>query len=393
MTESFPSAARDQTSLRRVNELSVLAVLRAGESQPLREVAEATGLSWRTTQVVAEALEAHGWLASTETDIGNRRSVGRPARHYRFRPGVGHVVGIDVGTRRVQVQVADLAATTVADSHEAVSPRDSATTRLAAAERALRAALQSAGLDPADIWAAVMGTSGVVGPDGTVTASTLLPGWSGLHPAERLGAVLPCRIEVANDSNLAALAERWLGHRAPTMLYLMTGVRLGAGLVIGGQLHRGSTGAAGEIGALRGVGWHDAADRLIAHGDGDPAADPATAADQVFQKARNGDPAALGAVDRFVADIAHGATAMVLTLDPDLVVLGGGFAGAADLLLPRLADELARSCLHPPRLQASGLGDDAVIRGALRLALDAVEQRITSLDSAVPLTPAAIRPN
>ena len=395
MTESFPSAARDQTPLRRVNELSVLAVLRAGAARPLREISDITGLSFRSAQVVAEALEGNGWLAEAEPDPGSgpaRRAVGRPARRYRFRAEAGHVVGIDVGTHHVEVFVADLAADVVGSHRTGVSPGDSALTRLAAAESTLSRALKAARLKPADVWAAAMGTSGVIGPEGTVAASALLPGWSGLNPGLLLSAALPCPVEVANDANLAALAERWLGHGAQTMIYVLAGVRLGAGLVIGGQLHRGAAGAAGEIGALRGVGWHDAADRLAATaGGGASGADRAEAAARVFEAARAGSPVATAAVDRFAADLAGGITAMALTVDPELVVLGGGFSGAADLLLPRLEAELSTTLLHLPRLEASALGDDAVAHGALRLALDTVDARMTSLDSTVALSPEAIR--
>ncbi|TCC06263.1 ROK family protein [Kribbella soli] len=392
VTGSFPRAATDQTLLRRVNELSVLAALRGNEPRPLREVADATGLSWRSAQVVTEKLGAQGWLAETEADAGDKR-MGRPARRYRFRAEVGYAVGLDVGPRQVRVIIADLAATVVSSQQVDVSPEDTADARLAIAEQVLRAALSAAGIQPDDVWAAALGTSGVVAPDGTIT-SVLLPGWTGLNPGTRLAAALPCPVAVVNDANLAALAERWRGFSAETMIYLLVGMRLGAGLVVGGSLHTGSGGAAGEIGMLRELGWHDAARRLAAT----PidaltmsAEDSDLAAMRVFQAARDAHPAALAAVDRFAADVARGVAAMVLTVDPELVVLGGSFSHAADLLLPRLEALLAETCLHTPRLAASELGDNAVAYGALRLALDTVNQRMTSLDSATPLIPAAIR--
>ncbi|MCX4398696.1 MULTISPECIES: ROK family protein [unclassified Streptomyces] len=394
MTESFPLPARDQTPLRRVNELSVLAVLRDGAPRSLREVSHATGLSWRTTQVVAEGLGTHGWLAETEaaSEIAGRKAVGRPARRYRFRAEAGHVVGLDIGVHRVQVLVADLAAEVVGSGSAMVSPRDPAPDRLAAAQGALNAALAEARLAPADIWAAAMGTSGIVGPDGTVTTSALLPGWNGLNPGKLISPSLHCDVEVANDANLAALGERWRGHGAKTVIYVLVGTRLGAGLIIDGRLHRGAAGAAGEIGALRGAGWPDAAERLATTDIGEGAAgDRDHAAYRVFAAARAGNQAARAAVDRFAADIAHGIAAMVLTIDPELVVLGGGFSHAADLLLPRLGAELAGTCPHLPLLKASALGDDVVALGALRLALDTVDQRLTELGSAEPLTAAAIR--
>lgn len=392
VTGVFPRAATDQSLLRRLNELSVLGALRGNGARPLREVADATGLSWRSAQVVTEKLGEQGWLAETEAEADDKR-IGRPARRYRFRSEAGYVVGLDIGQRKIRVIIADLDATVVSSHQVEVSAEDSADARLESADQALRAALATAGIQPQNVWAVTMGTSGVIAPDGTIT-SVLLPGWTGLDPRTRLTAVAPCPVTVVNDANLAALAERWRGRSAENMIYLLVGMRLGAGLIISGKLHTGSGGAAGEIGMLQGSGWNDASERLAAT----PVApvnesteDRDLAATRVFQAARESHPAALAAVDRFAADLARGVTPMVLTVDPELVVLGGSFSHAADLLVPRLETLLAGTCVHTPQLAASELGDDAVAYGALRLALDTVDQRIASLDSASPLIPAAVR--
>ncbi|RBQ18320.1 transcriptional regulator [Spongiactinospora rosea] len=384
----MPGAARDQTMLRRANELTVLAVLRDGTPRVMRDIADQTGLSWRTASVVTESLEGHGWLAGTEADAGDKR-LGRPARRYRFRAEAGHVAGIDIGAHAICVYLADLAGTIVGMHRVRVSPGEPAADRLAAAEATVQAALDAAQLGNADVWAAAVGTTGIVGLDGVVTKSAVLPGWTGVDLGGRMGALLGRPVTVANDSNLAVLAEHWRGHRADTMIYLLVGVRLGTGLVIRGQLHRGAAGAAGEIGEIGEIGWSDAAQRLAAAAPGH-LADLDGAARHVFAAARHQDPAAVAAVDRFATDIARGLTAMVLTIDPDVVVLGGGFAYAADLLMPRIDQRLGETCPHSPRLATSRLGDEAVGLGAVRLALDTVEQRITGLSSGTPLTPAAI---
>ncbi|WP_157997084.1 ROK family protein [Kribbella rubisoli] len=341
---------------------------------------------------MTEKLGEQGWLAETEAEADDKR-IGRPARRYRFRSEAGYVVGLDIGQRKIRVIIADLDATVVSSHQVEVSAEDSADARLESADQALREALATAGIQPQNVWAVTMGTSGVIAPDGTIT-SVLLPGWTGLDPRTRLTAVAPCPVTVVNDANLAALAERWRGRSAENMIYLLVGMRLGAGLIISGKLHTGSGGAAGEIGMLQGSGWNDASERLAAT----PVApvnespeDRDLAATRVFQAARESHPAALAAVDRFAADLARGVTPMVLTVDPELVVLGGSFSHAADLLVPRLETLLAGTCVHTPQLAASERGDDAVAYGALRLALDTVDQRIASLDSASPLIPAAVR--
>ena len=71
----------------------------------------------------------------------------------------------------------------------------------------------------------------------------------------------------------------------------------------------------------------------------------------------------------------HDVAALVLALDPELVVIGGWAAGLDGVLEP-LRDELARYCLRPPDVRLSVLGEEAVATGALRLALDHVEEQL-----------------
>ncbi|MEV1169269.1 hypothetical protein [Nonomuraea sp. NPDC049784] len=66
----------------------------------------------------------------------------------------------------------------------------------------------------------------------------------------------------------------------------------------------------------------------------------------------------------------------MLTMDPELVVLGGGLLGAGELLAAPLREELAELCLFPVRVETSELGGESVALGAVRLALDHVEHAI-----------------
>ncbi len=84
-------------------------------------------------------------------------------------------------------------------------------------------------------------------------------------------------------------------------------------------------------------------------------------------------------VGAFVADLATGVAATVLTVDPQLVVIGGGLSQAGDLLAEPLRAELARLCLFPVQVETSILGDESVAMGAVRLALDRVEEELFSV--------------
>jgi predicted NBD/HSP70 family sugar kinase len=95
----------------------------------------------------------------------------------------------------------------------------------------------------------------------------------------------------------------------------------------------------------------------------------------LFAAAKEGNLAAVAAIDRIAARLARGLAAACLVLDPDLIVLGGGVSRAGDTLLTAVGRHLRVRTLVPPRLALSALGDTAVALGAVRSALDDVERR------------------
>jgi len=269
--------------------------------------------------------------------------------------------------------LADLDGTVIHSARSAVTPDADPVTRLTAMDTAIADCLAGAGMDADDLWAITVGVTGPVDATGRTTLFTPLPGWTSVNPAEHLGARFAAPIQVENDCKLAAVAERWHGvaRDADDIVYLMAGMRTGAGLIIDGTLRRGYGGAAGEIGALR-------LPATVASDD---------AAAWVFSAARAGDKAAQTAVRRYVRDLAVGTAALVLTLDPQIVVVGGGYSRSADILLEPLERELQRLCLRVPEIRASSLGDESVALGALRLALDEVDIRLFGTGLSAPLPP------
>lgn len=103
---------------------------------------------------------------------------------------------------------------------------------------------------------------------------------------------------------------------------------------------------------------------------------------RVFALAKQGDFGAEQAMERFTQRLVHDVAALVLALDPELVIIGGWAAGLDGVLDP-LRDELSRYCLRPPRVTLSLLGEAAVATGALRLALDHVEEQLFAVEGTV----------
>jgi predicted NBD/HSP70 family sugar kinase len=192
---------------------------------------------------------------------------------------------------------------------------------------------------------------------------------------------------VENDANLAAVAERWRGAAKDVddMVYVLAGLHTGAGVVIGGRLHRGRWGAAGEVGTLPELGLRDtAADLAGADGPFGPEGRADRAAEKVLTAARAGDPAALARVDQVAGRVARGIAAMVLALDPEMVIVGGALTLAGDVLVGELRRHVLPLCLGPTRIEASTLADESVGLGAVRLALDHIEDDLLRLAPSPP---------
>ncbi|GAA4681820.1 ROK family protein [Phytohabitans rumicis] len=364
----------------RPNVAVTLSSLRDATPRTLTELTHSTGLSRPTVEDALARLIELG-VVEDGAPAARAGKVGRPARLYRFRPEAGAVLGLDIGEHRIVALLANLTGATLARVSVPVAAAASGDERLALVRTAIRKVLAGADRDRSHLWAAAAGTSGIVDPDGRVVLSHVLPDWTGRHLGSQLRRSLPCPVRVENDANLAAVAEHWRGVAVGVddVVYVHASHRLGAGMLIGGRLHRGFGGAAGEVGGLRMLHWDEAA-RYLTHqvhnADGEDRDD---AAERVFAAARAGDPAAIEAVEEFAHDLASGIAAMVLTVDPELVVVGGRVARAADVISDPVERRLRALCVRPPRVAVSILDDEAVALGAVRAAISYVEEHIFRL--------------
>lgn len=369
----------DLGRLRQLNAAGALRTLRSSPPLTLTQIANRTGLSRPSTEDVIQDLITQGWVVEVSPVAG---AMGRPARRYRFRADAGHVLGIDVGAHKVLAVVADLNGSIVASRRITVQPDDPRAARLDAIDHTVTASLTAAALEPDAVWAVGAASTGMVNPDGTIALS-VVPEWTGVNLAGHLAATFHCPVAVDNDCRLAAVAERWHGvaHDVDDLVYILAGTRTGAGLVVNGHLLRGAHGAAGEIGLLPAVGWERAQDHLRGWPELPTGLPEFDVAGHVFAAARAGDPSAASAVTAYVRDLAIGTAALVLVVDPQLVVLGGGFSRSSDLLLEPLRRELKTLCVHTPELRVSTLGDEGPAHGAVRIALNELEQQYFDAES------------
>jgi predicted NBD/HSP70 family sugar kinase len=394
--------------LRQINSAAVLRAVRHGGPASRPAIARLTGLSQPTVNEIVGSLLQTGYLWEIRPDEGARgHRPGPKPRLVGFCADFGYVLGLDIGANKLLALVADLEGHLVASERRPVAGLGDSKAVLKTAAAAVRCALKRAGVSPGALMAAAVGTPGVVEqPSGRLRLAPQLPGWDGLPLGQRIEELLGRPVLVDSEAHLALLAERWLGaiKGADDALYVQLGIGVGAGILVGGQLYRGATGAAGEIGYLpiadrasplpAGVGQfeHAAGGRAFARLGQRAAQGPGgrllgelvggdldlVDAEVVFAAALQGDRTARRVIDKLVGRLARGIAAATALLNPAVVVIGGGLSRGGEALLEPLERAVFDLVPVPPRFVLSELGDEAVALGAVRVALDAAEEDLLS---------------
>jgi len=366
----------NRSLLRRLNSYGVLSQIRQ-EPHTVSQLASATGLSRTATESVVIDLVNLGWANPTSEQDPNSLPLGRPAVRYRFNQRAGHVATIDIGAHHIYAVVADLAGETVSSARREVEESFPASERLLAARTTLDRALADAGLSTHNVWVLTIGSPGAV--DSGVVAffgGSGMPGWVGLDISRAFSDYVDCPVLVEGDCGLGAMAEQWIGasQDVVSVVYILCGIRAGAAVLLNGRLHRGAHGGAGLVGELAELRWRELELEMYGNGAFDGRR---PTREQIFKEARAGNQAARKATRDFAKVLALGAAAMVLAIDPDLVVIGGGSSRDSDLYLHDFTTDLAAHCPLAPEVRISNLGFEAVGTGGIKMAIEYIDELLS----------------
>lgn len=381
--------------MRRANAAACLAALRDCE-RPLTiaELAAATRLARPTVEAVIGDLLQSSPVRQAGSQHGP--GAGRPARAYAFTAGAGRVAGVDVGGGGVRVRVADLAGEIVGRADAAVPGGSDGAGRLRVVRGTVSQAMQASGAEPADLRAAGLGVPGILDHDGRITQSLAVPEWIGSDPAGQLAAAWGCPVLVENDIKLAALAEQRL--RAETadttdtaargscaagdddLIFLHLGHRISAALIMNGAILQGRHRLAGELGSVRGMRWTESSAR------GRLRWRAARSGRQVFARARGGDERAAAEIAEFCAEIAPNIAFIALTVDPGVIVIGGGLSRAGEDLIVPLTKAVHHMLMtdSKPMITTSRLKSNGTLCGALGSAFETHSNRILGVPGVSP---------
>jgi len=369
--------------MRAINRSAILDTIRREGPISRTAIAHRLGVSLPTVMRIVDGLVAEGFVRPREDKEwtgGRRRAL------LEFNTQSQVVVGVDLGGTKMYGALADLGGHVLDEvnfGRHGTSGEDSYQLLVSLIDTLLA----SPKLENRPVRGIGLGVPGITLHEEGIVRWAYTLQWRDLPLKARLEERYGLACTVDNDVNLAALGELWYGagQEAKNMILVAIGTGIGAGIIIDGALYRGSSEASGEIGGMipgrefLGKDYRDfGALESVASGTGiawrartvapeaPPATDPATTdTEVVFEAARQGQAWALTLLKETVDYLALAIGNLMACFDPDVIVLGGGVARSADLLVEPILRRLEGAIPTPPKLVVSALGPQATVMGAI----------------------------
>jgi glucokinase-like ROK family protein len=388
-------------SLKNLNKHTVIDLIRFTTGGISRvELARQMGLTRAAITSIVNDLEEAGLVR----DVQEHPAGGRTPSVLEINPALGRVIGVDMGATHVTLILADFSARAIEEMHMPLDIKLGPQVCLSQIDRYVNDLLKMSGLTLDSIKSVGVGVPGpIVSEAGMVSGPPIMPGWDGFPIRDTLQQRWNCPVSLNNDAELGALGE-WAygaGRGERNLAYIKVGVGIGAGLLLDGQIYRGVTGSAGEIGhitidengpecqcgnrgcleALAGGGAiaHRAIDAvhkgqrtLLAEKTPIESITP----QDVIAAARRGDLLSQQIVAEAGMHLGTALASLVNLFNPGMVVIGGGVAQIGDLLLEPIRRTVQQRSLRVAsravRITAALLGRRSSGMGAVVQALSLV---------------------
>ncbi|MGW4438242.1 ROK family protein [Streptomyces sp. NPDC004596] len=387
---------RTSRDIRTANRYEVLRQVIAGSPTSRQELAAATGLSLATVATLVGELTDLSMI----TEVGFEDSAGgRPRGLVAVNASGGALIGVDIAETYVHVELFDLALNVLARADEEVRPGESAPEQVAArVAAAVGTVVARAGIEPARVLGVGVSVPGQVDRDRGVAEYAANWDWHDVPLLDLLAGHIDRPLYLDNPLRACTVAELWFGAARgrgdAVVVNLGTGV--GAGLALGGGLHRGVSNSAGEWGhttlVLDGRLCHCGGRGCVETYVGAPGimrnlrelsprspllhpGDQTATIDALAAAAAAADPVALEVVRETARHLGAGISDLINLLNPEVVVLSSWVASRLGApLLAGVRAAVARRALRRPlaatEIVLSPIPTDPVSLGAATFALE-----------------------
>jgi len=332
-------------------------------------------------------------------------SGGRRSKTFSLNGNLGLVAGVDIGATSIDLAIADFSGKSLVRFSEPATVKDGPIKILGRACSLLEKMLKENDLSPEKMNGIGIGVPGPVDFSvGTLVSPPIMPGWDRYPIIQTVQQWFPsANVVVDNDVNVMALGEinQGAGKGVDNLIFVKIGTGIGAGIICEGNIYRGSSGCAGDIGHISvdksGPLCHCGNRGCLEALAGGPAiAERALMAAQagkspilmryyemngqvlhtedVGDAAREGDAVAIEVIRESGQYIGDVLASLVNFYNPEMIVIGGGVRNLGNLLLSSIrqtvlnrSTSLATRDLH---IVFSETGPDAGVVGAVNLAMD-----------------------
>jgi predicted NBD/HSP70 family sugar kinase len=364
----------------------VLRLILGNEAHSRADIGRITGLSRTAVTARIAQLVAHGFVI----EQGEGESTGgRPAGRLAFNAACGIVLAISIGRSRIQLAVADLGGSLLAEGSVGFDASAGPAVCLPPVVDLLYDMVRDCGHSEAEVrGVGVSVPSSVDVNDGALLGSVLFPSWEGVGLAALVRRDPDVAVLVDRDVNVMALAERRGPLRAVRdLLMVKASTGIGAGIVAGGTLQRGSLFAAGELGhvplregsgvlcrcgqtdCLEAVAGGWAMVKMLREQGRD-----VEHVRDVVRLALNGDAEALGMIRDAGRQVGEVLAVAVTLLNPEVVVIGGDLAGAFEPFVAGVRETVYRRSTalstRQLRIVASTFGERQGVVGCAAMMID-----------------------
>ena len=308
-----------------------------------------------------------------------------------------YVFGVDVGGTTVKLGLFDPEGEVKEKWEIPTRKEDNGDHIIADIAKSIKEKMSANSIDRMDVVGVGIGVPGPVKEDGTVLLAANL-GWGKRNIAMELGEFLRVPVMAGNDANVAALGEMWRGggRGYKNMVAVTLGTGVGGGIIIGGKIVSGSTGAGGEIGHIHledeepaacGCGGHGCleqyasatgvvriAKKKLAFSDtASVLRDKEITAKDIWDAVKEGDELAIEVAKVYGEYLGKGLAAVANVVNPDIFVIGGGVSKAGEVLIDYMKPYFEKYVFpgaKNAKFALAVLGNDAGIYGAAKLVLD-----------------------
>lgn len=382
-------------ALRLSNERAILRDLLSNGPATQTELARRTLLSNGSVSSIVKTLRERGMIETSETVASGRRATLVTPRTASRTVAVG----IDLGRSHISIAVLKPGRELLLERRIALTPETPAEQSLRDARALLQESLAELERTNDDVAGIIFGVPGPIDRErGVVVDGTILPEWVG-RSADDVSAALGIEVQLANDADVGALAERaWgSGSDIDDFIFVKIGTGIGAGIVVDGHLYTGGFGIAGEIGHAtvdptgvlcrcgnRGCLETVAATPVILQYLSE-AFGRQVSRSELGELARSKHRATLRVVQDAGQALGQSIASAVNLLGSKLVIIGGPLSETGNVLLDPVRDGFARfaipSVAERTRVELSQLGEAGSARGAASLAFDLADESAYLVDA------------